>query len=126
MSVALAQRQCVPCRTGSPSLTDAQVSELIQQVSGWAVVIHSGVPRLRRAFKFADYLTALAFVQNVGEMAEEQDHHPRVIVEWGRVEVEWWTHIVNGLHMNDFIAAAKTDQLYPATDQGASLRQHKA
>ena len=66
---------------------------------------------LNRVFKFKDYGQSLAFTQKVAALAEEEDHHPSIILEWGTVEVTWWTHKIGGLHKNDFIAAAKTDAL---------------
>ena len=57
-------------------------------------------------------MTALEFTNQVGELAEQEDHHPSILTEWGRVTVTWWTHAVSGLHVNDFISAAKTDQLF--------------
>ena len=67
---------------------------------------------LTRQFKFKNFVQALAFANRVGDLAEQQDHHPAILVEWGRVTVSWWTHVIGGLHQNDFISAAKTDQLY--------------
>lgn len=68
-------------------------------------------PRLERVFKFNDFAAALAFTNKVGALAEEQDHHPLIITEWGRVTIQWWTHVIKGLHRNDFIMAARVDLL---------------
>jgi 4a-hydroxytetrahydrobiopterin dehydratase len=65
-----------------------------------------------RAFKFKNFTEALAFTDQVGEIAEEEGHHPALFTEWGKVTVRWWTHKIGGLHENDFIMAAKTDRLY--------------
>jgi 4a-hydroxytetrahydrobiopterin dehydratase len=64
-----------------------------------------------RRFRFKNFAQALAFTNQVGKIAEEQGHHPNILTEWGQVTVEWWTHVIQGLHQNDFIMAAKTDQL---------------
>ena len=72
------------------------------------------VPRLERVFKFKNFVDALAFTNDVGAMAEEQDHHPSLLTEWGRVTVTWWTHKIKGLHRNDFIMAAGCDELASA------------
>jgi len=72
------------------------------------------VPRLRRIFKFKNFVEALNFTNKVGEIAETEGHHPMLITEWGRVTVVWWTHAIRGLHKNDFIMAAKTNDLYEA------------
>ena len=73
----------------------------------------AGVRRLERVFAFKDFAQALAFTNQVGELAEAEGHHPAILTEWGRVTVTWWTHKINGLHRNDFIMAAKTEAVYP-------------
>jgi 4a-hydroxytetrahydrobiopterin dehydratase len=75
-------------------------------------VERDGVKRLERVFKFRNFVEALGFTNKVGELAEAENHHPALLTEWGRVTVTWWTHAVKGLHRNDFIMAAKTDQAY--------------
>ena len=70
-----------------------------------------GIPRLERVLTFPDFAAALEFTNAVGRLAEEQDHHPAILTEWGRVTVTWWTHKIRGLHRNDFVMAAKTDAL---------------
>ena len=84
---------------------------MLPDLPDWKVIEVAGKPRLRRAFKFADFTTALEFTVRVGEIAEQQDHHPRIVTQWGSVTVDWWTHAAGGLHQNDFIMAAKTDEL---------------
>ncbi len=110
----LAEIRCVPCRGGIPPLTPAEIEALRPHVPHWQVIEQDGIPRLERVFRFKDFLAALEFTQKVGALAEEQDHHPRIVTEWGRVTVQWWTHKIKGLHQNDFIMAAKTDVLYSA------------
>jgi 4a-hydroxytetrahydrobiopterin dehydratase len=75
------------------------------------VVTKDGIKRLERSFKFNDFAEALAFTNQVGELAEKQGHHPDILTEWGKVTISWWTHAIKGLHKNDFIMAAKTDRL---------------
>jgi 4a-hydroxytetrahydrobiopterin dehydratase len=104
--------KCVPCRGGEPPLTKAEIEELKPQVPEWEIVEVENVPRLMRTFKFKNFARALAFTNQVGEIAEEEDHHPSLLTEWGKVTVTWWTHKINGLHQNDFIMASKTDALY--------------
>ena len=108
----LSQLKCIPCRGGDPMLTDAEIAELHPQVSEWQIVEVDDIKRLQRVFKLKDFVAALNFANKIGEIAEEEDHHPMLIVEWGRVTVAWWTHVVNGLHKNDFIMAAKTDGIF--------------
>jgi 4a-hydroxytetrahydrobiopterin dehydratase len=107
----LAERRCVSCRSGDSPLTDEQIVELYPQVADWQLKEIEGVKRLERTFKFKDFAEALAFTNQVGELAERADHHPLLVTEWGRVIVQWWTHKVKGLHQNDFIMAARTDGL---------------
>jgi 4a-hydroxytetrahydrobiopterin dehydratase len=106
----LVREKCVACRRDSPRVTEAEMKELGAEIPGWNVVEHDGVPRLERVFKFPNFAAALEFTNRVGAIAEEQGHHPALLTEWGRVTVSWWTHKIHGLHRNDFIMAAKTDQ----------------
>jgi len=103
--------KCVACRKGEPTLTDAEIAEFHPQVPDWQIVERDGIKQLERMFKFANFAEALAFTNRVGALAEEEGHHPALLTEWGKVTVTWWTHKIKGLHRNDFIAAAKTDQL---------------
>ena len=107
----LARLQCVACRRDAPTLSDDEIHELLPQVPGWEVVEIESVKQLRRVFSFADFAAALDFANAVGGIAEEEGHHPALLVEWGRVTVTWWTHKIGGLHRNDFIMAAKTVEL---------------
>jgi len=108
----LTSMKCVPCRGGEPPLSRAEIDDLTPQVPDWEVIEVEDIPRLKRAFKFKNFAQALAYTDLVGELAEEEDHHPSLLTEWGRVTVTWWTHKIKGLHQNDFIMAAKTDALY--------------
>lgn len=105
--------KCVPCRGGMPTLTDAEIDQFYHELQLWSVVEKEGIKRLERSFLFDDFAQALAFTNKVGQIAEEQGHHPDILTEWGKVTVSWWTHKIQGLHKNDFIMAAKTDSLYP-------------
>ena len=107
----LTSLQCVPCLGGVPPMDAEQIALLMPQVPDWEVIEVDGIKRLRRVFKFKNFADALAFTNRVGALAEEQDHHPALLTEWGRVTVTWWTHKIGGLHQNDFIMAAKTDGL---------------
>lgn len=108
----LHQMKCVACRTGEPAVTDEEIQRLHPQIPEWQIKEVDGIKRLGRVFKFKDFVRALDFTNKVGAIAEEADHHPLIITEYGRVTVNWWTHTIKGLHMNDFIMAAKSDQLY--------------
>jgi 4a-hydroxytetrahydrobiopterin dehydratase len=108
----LTREKCVACRRDAPRVTDAEIAELAPEIPDWKMLSPDGVPRLERAFGFPDFAAALAFTNRVGELAESEGHHPALLTEWGRVTVEWWTHKIRGLHRNDFIMAAKTDEVY--------------
>ena len=115
--MALTQERCVACRRDSPRVTDGEVAELHPQVAEWDLTEVDDIKRLGRSFRFENFAAALDFTHRVGEVAEEEGHHPRLTTEWGRVGVEWWTHKIRGLHRNDFIMAAKTDDLYATAPQ---------
>jgi len=109
---SIADQTCEACRADAPKLTEAQIAELSPEVPQWQLVEEAGEQRLRRLFKFENFAQALAFTQAVGDLAEAANHHPALLTEWGKVRVDWWTHKIGGLHRNDFIMAAKTDQAY--------------
>lgn len=110
-SQTLSQQQCGACRADAPRVTDQEASELQHQIPDWEQVELDGVLQLQRVFKMKDFVEALSFANRVGELAEQQGHHPALLVEYGKATVRWWTHKINGLHRNDFIMAARTDQL---------------
>jgi 4a-hydroxytetrahydrobiopterin dehydratase len=104
----LASKSCVPCRGGVPPLKGQALTALARQVNGWEVVEEHHIAKI---FKFPDFRQALAFVNRVGELAEQQGHHPDLTLAWGKVGVTIWTHKIDGLTESDFILAAKIDQL---------------
>lgn len=114
----ISQMNCVPCRKGEPSLSAAEIAALQPEVPGWDLVEVEGEARLRRRFRFKTYARAAAFTQAVAEQADAQDHHPAILLEWRQVTVEWWTHVLNGLHRNDFIMAARCDRIYSQFQTG--------
>ena len=107
----LSEMKCTACRGGEPTLTEAEIAELRPQVPDWQLVEREGIKRLERVFGFRNFAEALAFTNAVGGLAEEEGHHPALLTEWGKVTVTWWTHKIGGLHQNDFIMAARTDEL---------------
>ncbi|MGH9397938.1 MAG: 4a-hydroxytetrahydrobiopterin dehydratase [Terriglobia bacterium] len=104
----LASKTCVPCRGGIPPLKGAELRALENQVAGWSVVDEH---HLVKTFAFSDFKNALEFVNRVGEIAEQQGHHPDIFLTWGKAEIKTWTHKIDGLTESDFILAAKIDQL---------------
>jgi 4a-hydroxytetrahydrobiopterin dehydratase len=108
---ALSSQSCTACRAGARQVTPEEIAELSKQIPDWKLVEVAGEKRLERVFTFKNFAEALAFTNRVGALAEEQNHHPALLTEWGKVTVTWWTHKIHGLHANDFVMAAKTDQL---------------
>ncbi len=108
----LAQMKCEACRRGAPTVTEEEMAEYRREVPEWEITERDGVRRLERVFRFTDFAQALVFTNRVGEIAEEEGHHPALLTEWGKVTVTWWTHKIGGLHRNDFIMAARTDDLH--------------
>ena len=104
----LSAKTCVPCRGDVPPLRGAELESLSRQVPGWEVVDEH---HLRREFRFKNFREALDFVDRVGELAEEQAHHPDIAFGWGRAEITIYTHKIDGLTESDFVLAAKVDRL---------------
>jgi 4a-hydroxytetrahydrobiopterin dehydratase len=104
----LADRSCVPCKGGVPPLTHDRIAALLAEVPGWSA---PGDHHLERRWKVKDFAAALAFVNRIGALAEEQGHHPDLALGWGWVEARIWTHKIDGLTESDFILAAKIDRL---------------
>lgn len=107
----LVYQKCVACRGSEPTVTDAEIAIYHPQVVDWQIVERDGIKQLERAYKFKNFVAAVAFTNQVAEIAEAEGHHPMIVTEWGKVTIIWWTHKIKGLHRNDFIMAAKTDKL---------------
>lgn len=105
--MALADKTCVPCRGGVPALKGDDLRALQSQLSGWDVVNEH---HLHKRFSFPDFKQALDFVNRAGAVAEEQGHHPDILLAWGRAEVTIYTHKIDGLTESDFVLAAKIDR----------------
>jgi 4a-hydroxytetrahydrobiopterin dehydratase len=105
----LADKHCVPCRGGVPPLKGEELQKYAEQVSGWKVMEGH---HLSKAFLFPDFKQALEFVNRAGAVAEEEGHHPDLLLTWGKVEVKTYTHKIDGLTESDFILAAKIDRQY--------------
>ena len=104
--MGLSEKTCVPCRGGVPPLSRNEIAPLVAQVDSWYVVDSH---HIGKEFEFPDFLTALQFVNRVGNIAEEQGHHPDISLGWGKVVLTIWTHKIDGLTESDFILAAKID-----------------
>jgi 4a-hydroxytetrahydrobiopterin dehydratase len=107
----LAQQICIPCSGSLPRSTSTEIAELHTQIPQWAIIQAGEVLQLQREYRFANFQQALDFTNRVGAIAEQMNHHPALLTEWGKVTVTWWTHAINGLHQNDFVMAAKTDEI---------------
>jgi 4a-hydroxytetrahydrobiopterin dehydratase len=107
---SLAEKNCVPCKSGGAPLSGAALSALADELgNGWKIVENH---HLEKEFAFRDFKQALAFTNSVGEVAEAQGHHPDIFLAWGKVKLTLWTHKVKGLSESDFVLAAKADRLY--------------
>lgn len=93
-------------------LSNEACMPLFDQVPNWQLAIVNNIQQLERTFSFVDFKEALVFTNRIAMLAEEVNHHPTLVTEWGRVTIRWWTHSLKGVHLNDFICAAKTDQLF--------------
>ena len=109
--VALARQRCESCHAGAPQLSKAEKAEALSYLDGWAIEADQEIDQLVKRFAFKNFKKAMAFATELALLAEQNGHHPSIKVEWGQVEVRWWTHKINGLHRNDAICAAKTDRL---------------
>ena len=107
----LANSTCKPCHKNAPPINESERQAYLEQLPEWRIVEHDGIMKLSRSFSFRDFANALAFTLRVGEIAEQAGHHPVITTEWGKTTVMWWTHQINGLHLNDFILAARTDEV---------------
>ena len=111
MNENLLKGSCEACRIDAPKVTNSEIESLMPQIPSWSILENDDIKRLVCSFAFLDYDETVNFANSVTKLAEEEDHHPEIIIEWGKVTVSWWSHKIKGLHMNDFICAAKTDEL---------------
>ena len=108
--IDLASSTCEACRIDAPKVSDDEASLLIKEIEGWDL-INDGIKKLKKEFSFSNYSDSVDFSNKVADMADKEDHHPQIILEWGKVTVIWWSHKIKGLHKNDFICAAKTNKI---------------
>jgi len=108
----LVEQHCQACRAGAHKVDEAEARELLSEIPDWVIVTRKDIPRLVREYRFSDFASAMAFSNRIAELAESEDHHPQITTAWGSVRLEWYTHKIRGLHRNDFICAARSDQLF--------------
>jgi len=111
MENTLFTQQCEVCHSGATRVSDEDLQEYLTEIPDWIVFVKNNVMVLERKYLFKNYKQAWLFTNKVSELAENEFHHPAIILEWGKVTVTWWTHAIKGLHMNDLICAAKTDRI---------------
>ncbi|MBR62094.1 MAG: 4a-hydroxytetrahydrobiopterin dehydratase [Dehalococcoidia bacterium] len=109
--MSLRNKDCVKTKADTPKLQNSDIKKLLKETPKWIICNDTETPRLIREFSFPDYSSALKFVNKVGIESDKQDHHPKIVLEWGLVRVEWWTHSIGGLHTNDFIMAYRCDHM---------------
>ena len=107
----LTKNRCEACRIDAPVLNDKEIEQLLPQIPSWIVSEQDGIKKLICSYAFLNYKDSVKFTNEVANLAEQEDHHPEIILEWGKVTVVWWSHKIMGLHKNDFICAAKTDSI---------------
>ena len=107
----LSKETCSACEIGAPLVPHDQQKELLKDLDGW-IIDNSDISKLTKEFKLNNYEQSIVFTNLIADLAELQDHHPKITLEWGSVSLEWWSHKIGGLHMNDFICAAKSDEIF--------------
>ena len=106
----LAKQKCEACTIDAPLVDEKGFPEILNDLDGWEI-IYGETNILSKTFSFSSYSNSVKFTMDITKLAEEEDHHPAILLEWGSVKVQWWSHKIKGLHMNDFVCAAKTDLL---------------
>ena len=107
----LSEKTCSACEIGAPLVPNDKQIDLLKELDGW-IIDNSDIPKLIKEFKFDNYGQSIRFTNLIADLAEAQDHHQKITLEWGKVNLEWWSHKIKGLHMNDFICAAKSDETF--------------
>ena len=112
LSNELSQSTCEACTDDANSLHEEEIQELLPRIPSWKVCEEENIKRLICSFAFLSYEDSIKFTNEVAKLADKEDHHPEIFLEWGKVTVTWWSHKIKGLHNNDFICASKTDDLF--------------
>ena len=109
---SLDSQACEACDRNAPRVSDEELKIFLAEIPGWHIKNFDNIMQLERTYTFNNFILAMDFANKVTNIAEAEAHHPSILVEWGKVKINWWTHKIKGLHKNDFIMAAKTDVLY--------------
>lgn len=115
----LAEQKIATYDADSVAMSPTQIDAAIKDLDDWILSDIDGISCLTRSYSFRNFSAAMDFAMQLGNAADAADHHPRLVIEWGRVDVYWWTHRVGGLFINDFIMAARSDGLYGGADKPA-------
>ena len=107
----LINQTCEACEIGAPLVSETDQAKLLEELDGWEID-NAEISKLVKKYKFLSYKESSKFVNLIVDLAESEDHHPKITLEWGLVHLEWWSHKIQGLHMNDFICAAKSDLIF--------------
>lgn len=107
----LEELRCEACSIDAVALTTEEQQKLLKELDGWTLVNRGEIPQLEKVYLFKNFKQAWAFTNQIAQLAEDEFHHPSILLEWGKVTVTWWSHSIEGLHQNDFICAAKCDAL---------------
>ena len=107
-----ARKTCGPCKHGAPPASELEIKQFQKEHPDWELVEEDSIKKIKRVFKFSNYRKAQHFTNQVADMAEFEDHHPAIVLEWGRATVSWWTHKIGGIHRNDLVMASETDGKY--------------
>ena len=107
----LTNQNCEACEIGAPLVPESYQAKLLEGLDGWEID-NTAISKLVCKYKFLSYKKASTFVDLIVDLAESEDHHPKITLEWGLVHLEWWSHKIEGLHMNDFICAAKSNKIF--------------
>lgn len=106
------RKTCSPCTSKTPQLNKIEISKLLEEVPEYELLEVNDVKRISKTYHFKNFKQALAFTNALAHIAEEENHHPQIILEWGKVQVTWWTHAIGGLDTNDFVMAWKSEQVF--------------
>ena len=109
---SLDNQKCEACDLNASKVNDEELQILLSEIPGWHIKSFDNIMQLERTYTFANFIQAMDFSNKVAHIAETEDHHPSILIEWGKVKINWWTHKIKGLHKNDFIMAAKTEVIY--------------
>ncbi|MGD8110103.1 4a-hydroxytetrahydrobiopterin dehydratase [Vibrio sp. NTOU-M3] len=111
----LNELRCEACSIDAIALTQNERNSLLNELDNWSLIERNEIPQLEKVYKFKNFKKAWAFADQIAQLAEDEFHHPAILLEWGKVTVTWWSHSIKGLHKNDFICAAKCDELFVAS-----------